>query len=89
MEGGLLTQLASRPIIISVECMSNLLYILSELFSSHQDGLDVLVAILGHIFLGYMHSGMHQLLYWGIFLIFSIVEMIDFLLSFYSLLCWF
>ena len=88
MEGGLLTQLASRPIIISVECMSDLLYIPIELCSSHQDRLDVLVAILRHIFFGYLHSGMHQLLYWGIFLIFSIVEMIDFLLSFYSLLCW-
>ena len=59
MKGGLLTQLASKPIIISVECMSDLLYILIELFSSHQDGLDILVAILGHIFLGYLHSGKH------------------------------
>ena len=36
-------------IIIPVEYMSDLLYILIELFSSHLDGLDALVAILGHI----------------------------------------
>ena len=36
-------------IIISGEYMSDLLYIPAELFSSHQDRLDDLVAILGHI----------------------------------------
>ncbi|KAL6345878.1 hypothetical protein AAG906_020460 [Vitis piasezkii] len=36
-------------IIISVEYMSDLLYIPVELFSSHWDRLDALVAILGHI----------------------------------------
>ena len=36
-------------IIISVEYMSDLLYIPMELLSSYQDGIDVLVAILGHI----------------------------------------
>ena len=36
-------------IIISVEYMSNLLYIPMELFSSYQDKPDALVAILGHI----------------------------------------
>ena len=50
--------------------MIDLLCIPIELFSSHQDGLDVLVAILGYIFLGYLHGGMHQLLYWGIFPLF-------------------
>ena len=59
-------------IIISVEYMSNLLYIPIKLFLSHQDRSDVLVAILGHTFLGYLHSKMHQLLYWGIFLIFML-----------------
>ena len=38
-------------IIISVEYMSDLLYIPMELFSSYQDRPDTLVAILGHIFL--------------------------------------
>ena len=38
-------------IIISVEYMLDLLYISIELFSSHQDRPDTLVAILGHIFL--------------------------------------
>ena len=57
-------------IIISMEYMLDLLYILIKLFLSHQDGSDVLVVILRHIFLGYLHNGMHQLLYWGIFLIF-------------------
>ena len=51
-----------------MEYMSDLLYIPIELFSSHHDRPDVLVAILGHIFLGYPHGGMRQLLYWGIFL---------------------
>ena len=36
-------------IIISMECMSGLLHVLIELFSSHQDRPDTLVAILGHI----------------------------------------
>ena len=36
-------------IIILGEYSSDLLYIPTELFSSHQDGLDALVAILGHI----------------------------------------
>ena len=36
-------------IIISVEYMSNLLYIPMGLFLSHRDRLDALVAILGHI----------------------------------------
>ena len=57
--------------------MLDLLYIPIELFSSHQDGPDVLVAILGHIFLDYPHGKMRQLLYWAI-LPFSIVEMIVF-----------
>ena len=50
-------------IIISMEHMSDLLYIPIELFSSQQDGSDVLVAILGHVFLGYPHDKMRQLLY--------------------------
>ena len=56
--------------IISVEYMLGLLYIPINLFSSYQDGLDVLVAILGYIFLGYLHDGMRQLLYRGIFSLF-------------------
>ena len=72
-------------IIISVEHMSDLLYIPIKLFSSHQDRPDVLVAILGHIFLGYPHGKMHQLLYWGIFP-FSVVEMIVFSRSYYRFL---
>ena len=57
-------------IIISVEYMSDLLCIHIELLWSHQDGPNVLVAILGHIFLDYPHGRMCQLLYWGIFPIF-------------------
>ena len=52
-------------IIISVEYMSDLLCIHIELLWSHQDGPNVLVAILGHIFLDYPHGRMRQLLYWG------------------------
>ena len=68
-----------------MEYMSDLLYIPIELFSSHQDRPDVLVAILGHIFLGYPHGKMRQLLYRGIFP-FSIVEMIVFSWSYYHFL---
>ena len=50
-------------IIISMEYMSDLLYIPIELFLSHQDGLDVLVAIPRYIFFGYLHGGMRQLQY--------------------------
>ena len=57
-------------IIISVEYMSDLLYIPIELSSSYQDGSDVLVTIVGHIFLGYLHRRMRQLPYWGIFPLF-------------------
>ena len=46
------------------------LYIPIELFSSHQDGPDILVDILGHIFFGYPHGRMRQFLYWGIFPLF-------------------
>ena len=59
-------------IIISMEYISDLLCIPIKLFLSHQDRSDLLVAILGHTFLGYLHSKMHQLLYWGIFLIFML-----------------
>ena len=72
-------------IIILVEHMSDLLYVPIELFSSHQDGPDVLVAILGHIFLSYPHGKIRQLLYWGIFP-FSVVEMIVFSWSYYCFL---
>ena len=64
-------------IIILVKHMSYLLYISIKLSSSHQDGPNVLVVILRHIFLSYPHGKMRQLLYWGIFP-FSVVEMISF-----------
>ena len=50
-------------IIISIEYMSDLLCIPIELFSSHQDGSIILLAILGYIFFGYLHGGMRQFLY--------------------------
>ena len=72
-------------IIISVEHMSDLLYIPIKLFLSHQDRPDVLVAILRHIFLSYPHGKIRQLLYWGIFP-FYVVEMIVFSQSYYHFL---